>query len=443
MIKKEFSEVGQQILFYVLTIVLFPLLVKVALFSDTSASYADVFFPLFQMGLIFWSLFLGISLFSTERRNQGIEYILSLPYSRLKLLYYKILPRLGALVIFYALFVILYGSIGSERMIMTLPSFSYIYFIIFILSLYFSVAQDNFIASFMSALITTTALFFIFIFVYKVTIIVKGSGSYWFSFQDIFYIPDLYSTPRLVFFAILSLILPFILSFIYAFKRFDLRPAQKFNKRYFKLLLPMFIVGILFSFIFATIGVQPSYTNYYLIHKHKVIKDTEFSSFFYDQKGEHKLKTPGIYLWSQVEKDQILYTMARMDRVQVIISLNLNTLEEKIIYNPGADIHLGYRLYLFEDKLYFFQYKDRKRYSHLMRLNIQTNKVSAVPIPDQFSFQFSTNIIGTDEINGKRFWLLNDLARKGRRRLKGCVTYQLFEDGSIKDLGLSKGQAPI
>ena len=100
MLKKEISEVLKHSIIFILVALLLPaILLLTTIISDQS--YFDVFFPLFQFGLFSWALFMGTSLFSGERRQRGVEYLLSLPYSRLQLIGIKILPRLCAVIVFY------------------------------------------------------------------------------------------------------------------------------------------------------------------------------------------------------------------------------------------------------------------------------------------------------------------------------------------------------
>jgi len=109
MLKKEINDVLKQIVFFTAAVLLLPALLIITKIIPHQ-SYFSVFFPLFQFGLIFLAFFMGSSLFSLEHGQRGMEYLLSLPYSRLKLIGFKILPRLIAVMIFFVAFWILYNT---------------------------------------------------------------------------------------------------------------------------------------------------------------------------------------------------------------------------------------------------------------------------------------------------------------------------------------------
>ncbi|MDH5467852.1 MAG: ABC transporter permease, partial [Candidatus Aminicenantes bacterium] len=127
MLKKEISDVLRHNFFFILFILLLPAFLVVTRILPNQ-SYYSVFFPLFQFGLLFWAFFMGTSLFSVERGQRGMEYLLSLPLSRYKLIGLKILPRFIAILIFYLIFLILYLGEGSNYAALSLVSFTTVYF---------------------------------------------------------------------------------------------------------------------------------------------------------------------------------------------------------------------------------------------------------------------------------------------------------------------------
>ncbi|MGB2844562.1 MAG: ABC transporter permease subunit, partial [Candidatus Aminicenantaceae bacterium] len=155
MLKKEISEVLKHSIIFILVVLLLPaILLVTTIISDQS--YFSVFFPVFQFGLFFWALFMGTSLFSGDRRQRGIEYLLSLPYSRLQLIGIKTLPRLCAVIVFYLVFVNLYKIGGQDSAATTFIPFTAIYFTLFLLALSLSAFSDNFI------ILSVTSLFSLF-----------------------------------------------------------------------------------------------------------------------------------------------------------------------------------------------------------------------------------------------------------------------------------------
>ena len=83
MLKKEVKEVIKQALVFIVIAVVMPIPVLLAAKLFGSAmSYGDVFFFVFHVGLLIFSVFMGTSLFSRDLGDGGMEYLLTLPYSR-------------------------------------------------------------------------------------------------------------------------------------------------------------------------------------------------------------------------------------------------------------------------------------------------------------------------------------------------------------------------
>lgn len=111
MLRKEIKEVLGQSLFFVGLSLLLPLLLKLILWSE-KISFLELYLIPLQIGLLYLAMFLGNSLFLSDRRQKAVDYLLSLPYSKLRLLGIKTLPRIGALLCFYILFILAYRLVG-------------------------------------------------------------------------------------------------------------------------------------------------------------------------------------------------------------------------------------------------------------------------------------------------------------------------------------------
>jgi hypothetical protein len=147
MLKKEISDVFKQtIIFTVFSLTLPALLIITT--TSFKVSYFSVFLPMFQFGLLFGAFFMGASLFSIERGQRGMEYLLSLPYSRYQVVGIKILPRLASVLLFYVVFTILYTSGGEDLVALSFFSFTFIYFSLYLISLALSASSENFLVLF-------------------------------------------------------------------------------------------------------------------------------------------------------------------------------------------------------------------------------------------------------------------------------------------------------
>ena len=86
MLKKEFNEVLKQSLFFLVFVVGLPFLVLIlGMLCKWPLTYNEVFFPVYQVGLFIFTVLMGLTLFSSEKKQGGIEYILTLPYEIAKL----------------------------------------------------------------------------------------------------------------------------------------------------------------------------------------------------------------------------------------------------------------------------------------------------------------------------------------------------------------------
>ena len=177
MLKKECSDVLKQTIFFILVILLLPAFLIITTIIPNQ-SYLSVFFPIFQFGLLFWAFFMGSSLFSVERGQQGMEYLLSLPFSRHQLIGLKTLPRLIAVLVFFLAFFILYRSIGEDVAALSLVTFTLIYFSLFLIALSSSSSSDNFLVLFFVSLFSLFIYLGLLFLVFWVTLQIKGVVHY-------------------------------------------------------------------------------------------------------------------------------------------------------------------------------------------------------------------------------------------------------------------------
>ncbi|OGD19665.1 MAG: hypothetical protein A2W03_17585 [Candidatus Aminicenantes bacterium RBG_16_63_16] len=92
MFRKELADVLKQTACFLAVVAVLP--IPIILFKGAPGPYRAVLAPLLEMGLVFWSLFLGASFLGREQGQRAVEYALSLPHSRLGLLIRLAGPRL-------------------------------------------------------------------------------------------------------------------------------------------------------------------------------------------------------------------------------------------------------------------------------------------------------------------------------------------------------------
>lgn len=441
MIKKECKDVCIQALLLVAAPVIIMSLVMTLIHSTpgSETSFADFFYPLLQADLLFFSLFLGISLFSSERRNQGMEYILSLPYSRMKLLIYKMVPRVAMMCLLYVIFLSLQPLGGANRLFITTPSFTYIYFILFVVSLYFSVASDNFVVSAMAGMMTVGVVLAVILGSFLVANTMRGGPSWEVDGTEIL---QLGSLPKLMIPILLALTLPFLISFIVSFKRVDIRPVRQFNKRYFKIFVPLIIIALALSVIMAYHSMDSDYRSYYLTGKMQLFESNWYGTKVYSQGDVSKIDDMGGWWWSAVEKDDFLYDMC-WDREEgyLLRRLNLNTLGSDTLYKPDGKTKLGYHLFLHQYSLLFFEIHNppqKAKGTYLVKLDLDSKKMDRIKI-EVDGVNLNSRLIGTDKLDGERFWLVSVRGLRHFTDHKGYIIYRIWESGRQEEISRLNG----
>ena len=443
MLKKEISDVLKQTAIFAAFVLILPaFLIITTIISN--ASYFSVFFPLFQVGLLFGAFFMGASLFSVERGQRGMEYLLSLPYSRYQVVGLKILPRLAAVLLFYVVFLILYTSGGEDLVALSFFSFTFIYFSLFLISLALSASSENFIILFVSS------LFSLFIYLNLLTLI------FWLAVRakiDIpfYYILDLrdfFTTewnPEitvLAYFSAFILLLPLLLSFGLSVKKLDIRPARVYNKRFFKLLAPIFVGGFILSFLFANWSIITGYSYFYLTENHKLIEATPYSGIkIYDGSKVYKIKGDFGSWWPRpfYEENEYVYDRISDQISSKIVRINMSDYTVEVLYEAPPEKYFRWSMWIHEQTFAFLEYnrnifdKDKKFFpdKKLVLLDEPSSSVTKISLDDKpLKNHYNLTIFGADRTDGQRFWWLTTWPYKEERNI-----FKLWEDGKVEHIG--------
>lgn len=436
MLNKEIRDVLKQIVFFTAAVLLLPaFLIITTIISNQS--YFSIFFPLFQFGLIFWAFFMGSSLFSLEHGQRGMEYLLSLPYSRLKLLGLKIIPRLIAVLIFFTAFWILYNSGGEDLAAFPFTPFAAIYFFLFLISLSLSANSENFLVLFVSSLFSLFIYFELLSLVIFLAIRMKRIPYYRLSYSY-FFTGEL--DPYLTGFILLAavvLLLPLLVSFILSFKIFDIRPAKVYNKRYFKFFTPLFIFCFIISILFASQGIHVGYKQYYLTQDHKLIESHPYSGIkIFEDNKVHKVKGDFDFWWPSLEDNEYLYDRS----YNKIIRLNTSDYTAELFYKAPSERKITRQFWKYDQTIAFVERaekRDRKRKRYFSDIQLvlvdETSKeVTRIPLEYQLlEKSYSPTLIGTHKTNEKRFWLMYTGKYFENQVLR------IWEDGRLENIGES------
>jgi hypothetical protein len=437
MLKKEFKEVFKQSLFFVVFVIVFPILASLlSLVFKWSLTYNDIFFPVYQVGMFIFAVVTGLTLFSAEKRQGGMEYLLTLPLSRLRLLGLKVLPRFVALGAFLTLFWLLLqlqatsGNGKSVESLLILPTLylAYLVFWAFIISVSLSAFHDN---------IILLAFGILFIFAVHSLFIAKVQDILWQVFGQ-------YLEMSFLLFAVLSIfgfLIPFAIPFVLAFRKFDLHPAGRFNRHYLKVFVPLLIICLFISafFVYSGVAYGYDYKLYYLTSNHKLIEYAWKTTYLYDRDGRKELPFGGAYPWMCLNKCECggwvyLISDSQYELRYTRFNIADNSLEN--LYTLKRPSYYSWRYWFYKDRLVFFEGSYAEENIMLVVVNVDTKAAIKIKLPVPLQEKYRTmKVIGAVEDNGKRSWLVY-----GEKASKGPL-YRVWEDGSSQDLGL-KGRSP-
>jgi hypothetical protein len=260
--KKEWREVSRQSLYFVLAAAGMVLLTGLLNWLRGKPQFqAETVIIILGFWLLMFSMFLGLSPFAMDSNQKGMEYLLTLPFSRRRLLFIKLLPRLAAAVLFYSIFLLLYRFMGNDALGGYFEFFSLVYFSLFFISFSLSSIHENFIVQFiwaglaLSGYLTLCSLILTQGFAWNNNF---SLGSFWKfgHFGNLIYDSSSLIAAIVVF---LLLLAPFMASYFLAFKKFDLKPARNFNRRQLLFFIPLLLLAMA-----ASLGVS------YLIQKNFV-----------------------------------------------------------------------------------------------------------------------------------------------------------------------------
>jgi hypothetical protein len=99
MLKKEFRDTLIILLQSSIMLLSIPIIMGLSLVMDTGIPFVQLVKAASFITLLAFTGYSGLSMFQWERKDKGFEYLLTLPLSKLKLLIFKMLPRLSILFI--------------------------------------------------------------------------------------------------------------------------------------------------------------------------------------------------------------------------------------------------------------------------------------------------------------------------------------------------------
>ncbi len=359
--------------------------------------------PIIEIFLLLFASFSGWSILERERQDGALEYLLSMPMSRTKLLLLKLVPR----VVVAALILLIYHLTFSKFQygyLLDAVTFTLAFVSVFLLSLSFSISMKNFLCT------------------YLVTLLLGGGVGAFLYVLD----PGLKMWEYAIKAALSLLIVPAY--FIYRFRKFDLKPLFHFNIRTLPILLLVPLVAFGITSLSMGNGWQLAYLTadgYAMSYQgsRTIVTDNNGGQQVYDEIIHPICEESGI-LFARVLKGFLV-------RSEFLVKIDLETGTMNHLYETksGWWLHSGSnRPAKIEGRLYFLlTYKDHLKFKVL---EVDDNKTRTIPVNyDAFK---KTTKLGKETIH-----ILNGLVANPMQFLVVNGDNQLFRimsDGSVEHL---------
>ncbi|UCH92791.1 MAG: ABC transporter permease subunit [Candidatus Aminicenantes bacterium] len=299
MIAIEFKRVLQE------SIIIF--LVLVGLLVGILTTDKDVYLaPVFEIFLLLYASFTGWSIFDRERNEGAMEYLLSLPVSRIRLLLIKLMPRLVSMGLMLVFYMFLHSRFEFPSQLPVLD-FSIFYITFFLVSLSFSLSLKSFISAFFLTGLLSGGLT---LFNHLLAIGKSDSAIY------------LQANVSLLIFPVL---------FFVMFHFYDVKPAFSFNIKFAGLGIGfcILIIGITYFFVGAT------WCHYFLTDSGDIFRFSPGQSQLINKEQKIIKRFPGHQV-PLLQQGSSLYVKKSKGHTfpETINILNLETGESELLYQP-------------------------------------------------------------------------------------------------------------
>jgi hypothetical protein len=234
MLKKEIFDSLKTLIQCLLLLIGVPLgFVMDKLIIHFGWKLSEIFNFLFLISIVIYPIASGLYVFQSEKKDRAFEYLLSLPLSRLKIIIYKVLPRLSLLLLLIT--VSTFFSIFNNIWI---NGFNLI--VLFFVSLFIAFATTSVV---LGPVIVTLLFYAYYVTSQMIHMIFIGLK------PEIF---NAFSTTAF-FFNLLTavlLLVPIGSAFWITFKKFDIKPLKWQLKSYYFIVLPTILVFMSFIILF-------------------------------------------------------------------------------------------------------------------------------------------------------------------------------------------------
>lgn len=225
MLKKELRDTLRILLESSVPLLAIPVVFGLVRFMGFVVSFSEMAYGGFLSAVILFAGYSGLGMFYRERKDKGFEYLLSLPYSKLRIFIYKVVPRVVVLVMIGVLPVIFTNLEVSDFLLPLL----FLQLGMLFLSLAFGSLFAGIIAGVILAYFYVLSGFFVEYFF-----------RYFLGLEPI--------VPSNIL-AALCLLVPLGISFFLAYKNLDLKPYKYTVRPYLYVAVPLLMLQVIIIFL--------------------------------------------------------------------------------------------------------------------------------------------------------------------------------------------------
>jgi hypothetical protein len=241
MLKKEFRDTVRRLMECLLLLLAVPIAYATDRFVVRfGTEFTEIAEFVTMAVVVIFAFYAGATVFQAEKRDRAFEYLFSLPLTRRRILGYKLLPRLAAILILVLLLIPFLGGSDAARLGIAL-------FLLFLLALFLSIPVNSVVICFFGV----GMLFYLFslssqMFYYLMIHLWRQNLSP--------YNPrEQYSSMIL---AALLLLSPLSVAFWKTFKNLDLKPLRRQLKPYLMIALPSILIIITLAVLFFDVYLK-------------------------------------------------------------------------------------------------------------------------------------------------------------------------------------------
>ena len=381
------------------------LLILALLLTDKDVYLA----PALEIFLVLYASFTGWSMFERERQEGTMEYLLSLPVSRIKLFLTKLIIRSLPVAVMLIVYHLVYQQFSIHFLFST-QRFMLIYITVFLLSASFSLSIKSFLSTFFITLFLSLGLFHFI----KLLDVSKN---------------DLNASLQTGF-SYLAVLLLFTLMF----NKYDIKPISYFNKKF----IPGLILVVILIFGVTYVTTHVKWWHCYLTDGGDLIRVSRSKTVVMSEGQDNKIIP---YSLSPLyESKQKLYASLWKSKTKSrqLVRMNLlsGEIEQKISIPPRYWFHnfMDTRAKIGESIFFLLTKYGHKEYQ-ILEINGDESRI--IPVKGDFGDEDFHMICGAGD-NPRQFFVLTF---DPKNHSTGSSVFRILENGEVEKLFSAKSVA--